>query len=393
MTPSQQSPFVGGNGGSDSPALALASSEQALRLAADLAPMQHAADVPDLLARLAQAARETIGADACLVSVFDEGRAIVRDIAASASEESGLNAIAEEYRLRDFPTTRIVIETGRGVEIAAGDESADPAERGLLEAIGFARVMIVRIGLDPNPIGIVEAYRRADQPFSQADRAQLEALCAFATNSFRRIEMAEKLERNYEKTIEALVSALEARDPYTQLHTGRIRDMAMALAGSLQLPGDERRALRLGAILHDVGKIGVPDAILLKPGRLTDEEWKVMRAHPVVGEAMLRGMDFIAPALPIVRHHHERWDGGGYPDGLAGERIPRGARIVAVCDAFDAMTSDRPYRQALGTDVACRELLAQGGTQFDPTCAALLVDIVTDLGEGQLEDRFVRYAD
>jgi HD-GYP domain-containing protein (c-di-GMP phosphodiesterase class II) len=189
------------------------------------------------------------------------------------------------------------------------------------------------------------------------------------------------------------VSALEARDPYTQKHTGRIRDMAMALAGSLQLPGEERRALRLGSILHDVGKIGVPDSILLKPGPLSEEEWEVMRTHPVVGEGMLRGMEFLAPALPIIRHHHERWDGSGYPDGLAGERIPRGARIVAVCDAFDAMTSDRPYRRALDSTAACRELLAQAGKQFDPTSAALLVEIVSDLGEGRLEERFIRYAD
>jgi hypothetical protein len=390
MTSLGESPFAGGNGGLHLRAVDPAG-DDALRLAADLAPMQHAADVPDLLARLAQSARETIAVDACLVSLLDESRAVVRDVAGSASAR--LNAVAEEYPLRDFPITQVVVETGRSVEIAASDATADKAERELLESMGFARVLIARIGMDSRPIGIVEAYRGADRPFGPAERSQLEALCAFATNAFRRIEMAAQLEHNYEKTIEALVSALEARDPYTQMHTGRIRDLAMALAGSLQLPGDERRALRLGAILHDVGKIGVPDSILLKPGPLTEEEWEVMRTHPVVGERMLRGMDFLASALPIIRHHHERWDGTGYPDGLAGDRIPRGARIVAVCDAFDAMTSNRPYRRALDSSEACRELLAQAGRQFDPTCAALLVDIVTDLGDGRLEERFVRYAD
>jgi putative nucleotidyltransferase with HDIG domain len=385
-----ESPFMGGNGDPRPPAPE--AHHDTLRLVGDLAPMQRATDAPDLLARLAHSARQTIAADACLVSLLDDSGAVVRDVAGSASAAASLNAIAQEYTLRDFPLTEVVIQNGRSVEIAASDPSSDPAERDLLVTMGFARVLMVRIALEQKPIGIVEAYRCADVPFGLGASLQLEALCAFAANAYSRIELATRLELNYEKTIEGLVSALEARDPYTQSHTSRIRDLAMALAGSLQLPGEERRALRLGAILHDVGKIGVPDAILLKPGPLTDEEWDVMRAHPVVGERMLQGMDFLAPCLPIVRHHHERWDGTGYPDGLGDERIPRGARIVAVCDAFDAMTSDRPYRRALDTEAALKELHAKAGTQFDPTCAALLVDLVTALGDGQLEDRFVRYA-
>ena len=150
--------------------------------------------------------------------------------------------------------------------------------------------------------------------------------------------------------------------------------------------------MKLGAILHDVGKIGVADAILRKPGPLTQHEWKIMRAHPVIGEHMLRGIDFLAPALPIVRHHHERWDGCGYPDGLRADEIPIGARIVAVCDAFDAMTSDRPYRPSMRLEDACDQLLRGAGAQFDPDCAALLVDVVSRMGEERLEERFVRYA-
>lgn len=117
-----------------------------------------------------------------------------------------------------------------------------------------------------------------------------------------------------------------------------------------------------------------------------------MRTHPQIGQHMLDGIDFLAPALPVIRHHHERWDGGGYPDGLVAEDIPIGARIVAVCDAFDAMTSDRPYRKSLSVEAACEELMRSAGAQFDPGCASLLVDIVSHMGEEGIEDKFVRYA-
>jgi HD-GYP domain-containing protein (c-di-GMP phosphodiesterase class II) len=166
----------------------------------------------------------------------------------------------------------------------------------------------------------------------------------------------------------------------------------MALSVAMQLSGEQRRAVKLGSILHDVGKIGIPDAILRKPGKLTDEEWQVMKTHALVGEKMLHSVDFLRPALPIIRHHHERWDGGGYPDGVAGADIPIGARIVAVCDSFDAMTSDRPYRRAMSIQDAFNELLSCAGSQFDPKCAALLVDVVSHMGEQRLEERFVRYA-
>ena len=115
-----------------------------------------------------------------------------------------------------------------------------------------------------------------------------------------------------------------------------------------------------------------------------------MKQHPIIGERMLRKVEFLRPALPVVRHHHERWDGKGYPDGLARDQIPVGARIVAVCDAYDAMTSDRPYRKAMSSEQACKELLAHAGTQHDPLCTSLLVDVISKVGEGQIEKRFVR---
>jgi HD-GYP domain-containing protein (c-di-GMP phosphodiesterase class II) len=158
------------------------------------------------------------------------------------------------------------------------------------------------------------------------------------------------------------------------------------------VPPDVRKAVNLGSLLHDVGKIGIADSILLKPGPLTEEEWEIMRTHPTIGERMLKDVDFLAPALQVVRWHHERWDGKGYPDGLREDQIPLAARIVSVCDAFDAMTSDRPYRPALPTEAAINELIGAAGTQLDPRCALLLVEVVRSMGIDDLEERFVRYA-
>ncbi len=188
------------------------------------------------------------------------------------------------------------------------------------------------------------------------------------------------------------MSALTLCDPETQEHAGRIRATAEAIAVALAMPAAERHALRLGAILHDVGKIGIADPILLKPGPLDEREWEVMRSHPLVGERILEGIHVVSPAIPIVRQHHERWDGGGYPDGLAGDDIPLGARIVAVCDAFDAMTSDRPYRAALPLEVACEELTRCAGTQFDPACSAPLVELAASIGEEPLEGHLIRHS-
>ncbi len=358
----------------------------------DLTPMQEATDLPDLFAGLARSVVGALHADACLVSLLDKERGTLRDVAASVLPPAKLNTVAEEYSLTDFPATQGVLDTGDAMEISVSDESADPRERRLIAQLGFSRLLMGRLTVEGETLGTVEAYRINDRPFRRDDSHQINVLSNFAANAYTRIQLASKLEIHYTETIEALVSALEARDPYTQAHAGRIRDTALALAGALQLSMEQRRAVRLGSILHDVGKIGISDSILLKAGSLSDEEWKIMRSHPEIGERMLQGIDFLATALPIIRHHHERWDGTGYPDKIAGESIPIGARIVGVCDAFDAMTSDRPYRAALPVDAALEELQKNAGTQFDPQCVKVLVDVVRENGDENLAERFVRYA-
>jgi putative two-component system response regulator len=180
---------------------------------------------------------------------------------------------------------------------------------------------------------------------------------------------------NTESVIFMLAQAVEAKDPYTEGHLQRIRHYAEQLAVACGLTADEVRAVRYGGILHDIGKIGVRDTILLKPGPLTPEEIVEMRRHPEIGAQIISQMRFARRIMPIILGHHERWDGSGYPQQLRGEDIPIGARIIAVVDAYDAMMTDRPYRPAIGRAEAFDQLRAGRNTQFDPD----LVDVFIDL--------------
>ena len=169
-------------------------------------------------------------------------------------------------------------------------------------------------------------------------------------------------------------AALDARDPYLRGHSARVTSIAESLARRLGWRAERIDALRLGGSLHDVGKIAVNESVLCKPGPLTDEELAEIRTHPVAGARLIEGVDDLRPALPYVLHHHERWDGAGYPHGLAGEEIPIEARLLGVADAFDAMTSVRSYRPALSVEQALVELQRCAGSQFDPELAGTFVE-------------------
>jgi len=179
-------------------------------------------------------------------------------------------------------------------------------------------------------------------------------------------------------TIQALAAAVDAKDPYTQGHSQRVAEYAVALAKRTGLTDDEVGLVHTTGTLHDVGKIGVPDAILKKPGRLEPEERQIMETHPALGEVIVRKAPKLVATLPGVRHHHERWDGRGYPDGLQGEQIPRVARLLALADTFDAMTSDRPYRKGLSWETALAEIARSAGTQFDPELAPMFVNLMRE---------------
>ncbi len=183
------------------------------------------------------------------------------------------------------------------------------------------------------------------------------------------------LSRGERATLTALHDLIVARDAGTGAHSERVRVYALALAHAHGMTEAETRDIEHGVVLHDIGKIGIPDSILLKPGPLTPDEWKVMRTHPEVGRRLVEHIPFLAGAVPIVYHHHERWDGHGYPEGLRGEQIPLGARIFAVADALDAMTVDRPYSRAVSFEAARDEIGRCAGTHFDPGVVSTFLSI------------------
>ncbi len=202
-----------------------------------------------------------------------------------------------------------------------------------------------------------------------------------------RLFAEEHILKTYQETLDLLLEALSAREHGTAEHTDRVTRWAMILGQEMGLNEDEMHILYWGALLHDIGKIGVPDSILQKPTSLTEEEWAWMRQHPEIGARILTRSHFLKSALDVVQHHHERWDGQGYPDGLKGTEIPRLARIFSVVDAFDAMTSDRPYRKALSTEEALKELERNRGTQFDPDVVDVFVRLVRERPEILKETR------
>ena len=183
---------------------------------------------------------------------------------------------------------------------------------------------------------------------------------------------AEEVSNLHLRTIEALALAIEAKDQTTGQHLQRVRVYAMELAKELDLSGDETEALRAASVLHDIGKLAVPEHIISKPGRLTPEEFDKMKIHPIVGAEILEQVDFPYPVVPIVRAHHEKWDGSGYPNGLAGEKIQIGARILSIVDCLDALASDRQYRNALPLDEAMAKIASEAGAAFDPRVVAIL---------------------
>jgi HD-GYP domain-containing protein (c-di-GMP phosphodiesterase class II) len=218
-----------------------------------------------------------------------------------------------------------------------------------------------------------------DAEFGERELRLLGGLARQANLALTNASNFEGLERTFVSTVEALANALEANDEYTSTHARWITDLSLRVGRELGLAEHELKRLELGALLHDIGKIGVPTSILTKPGRLTAEERLVMESHPELGERIIAPIDRLHQVRAIVRHCHERWDGRGYPDGLAGEEIPLESRIIFVCDAYHAMTTDRPYRRKLSHPEAVRRLRDASGSQFDPHVVGVAVKVLNEL--------------
>jgi len=267
-----------------------------------------------------------------------------------------------------------------GVPTIMNDVGAQPMFETLgLDAGGaMASIPLVAAAMQTagRKIGVINVTDRADGPFHEEDLSELQATAEAAAMSLAGQLDHRELQRANYAAIRSLALAIEAKDPCTHGHSLRVQVWATAVAKEIGLNGVRLRALSYAAELHDIGKLAIPDEVLKAPRRLTDSEWVIVQQHPRRGVEMVRHLDFLKPAQSAILHHHERLDGSGYPDGLTGESIPLEARILAVVDAYDAMTSARPYRPPLSHEEAAAELRRCSGTQFDPQCVEVFLGLV-----------------
>jgi diguanylate cyclase (GGDEF)-like protein/putative nucleotidyltransferase with HDIG domain len=257
----------------------------------------------------------------------------------------------------------------------SGDEAMQCMERILLELealqVGPLNGVSASIGLSEyrKPMGASDLIAEADV---QLDRARA-AGGGRAERAGTTAATEDEAGGSHKDAIAGLTEALLERDRYTGEHSESVVQLVESVARGLGLDDEEVWRVKAAALLHDIGKVAIPDHILNKPGKLDDEEWKLMREHPAIGERILRAIPGLGGVARIVRHEHERFDGKGYPDGISGEEVPIGSRIILACDAYHAMTSDRPYRQAMPHAEAVRELAKSAGTQFDPQVTEVLI--------------------
>jgi len=225
-------------------------------------------------------------------------------------------------------------------------------------------------------IGMFELASKS--AMDEEEKRLLETLATQAAIAIENARLFEQTQKTYYETLKSLATALEARDAYTRGHSERVARLSLKMAERLGIEEEERKEIYSVALLHDIGKIGVRDDILLKTGKLTDEEWKVIQNHPVFGDAILTPLRFLTRVAGMVKYHHERWDGKGYPSGLKGKDIPFASRIVSAADSFDAITSDRPYRPRKTREEAVEIIKSESGRQFDPEIVEVLLKCIEE---------------
>jgi HD-GYP domain-containing protein (c-di-GMP phosphodiesterase class II) len=314
------------------------------------------------------------------VNVLDAQRGAI--VLADGDNKLQLRALAGDSSGRFHFSHRLAqrcFQGGESILCGSVDEDPDLKMSQSIADGAMASVMCILLRTPRRRLGVLHLDRNFWQkPFNEDDLHLADALAATTSMGIECSQLMKKQRDLFLNTITVLAQAVELRDEYTGGHTARVTNYSLLLSQQLNLPYKDQELLRLGTPLHDIGKIGIDDSILRKPGKLTPEEYKIMQSHTVKGDAIVSTIPDLHPVRPIVRSHHERWDGTGYPDQLSGEQIPQLARIVAVADAFDAMTSNRPYhpeKRGKTPEEAFAEVERQATHQFDPACAAAFLDI------------------
>ena len=340
------------------------------------AALRGAESMNGLASAIVTQARELLGGDAAFLHLLDEEQRQIMVVGATGADPSAMGRRHD----REEGITGLVLRTGQTFH--TGDLAGDPrvVHRDLVQGLGEAICVPLRTstGQTVGTLTVARGLHSTSQGglATQEHRRLLYTLAEIAGNAVQRVRAHETLEEAYIQAVLALSNAMDARDTYTAHHSRRLATFAVATERALGCGGEEVQYIRWGALLHDLGKLAVPDAILRKEGRLTPQEWAMIRCHPDVGARIVAPVHRFRPVLPIIRHHHEHWDGSGYPAGLAGEAIPLGARILAIADAYVAMTEDRIYRKARSRHAAMAEIRRHAGTQFDPQIIPVFCQVV-----------------
>ena len=299
---------------------------------------------------------------------------MLRVVSAAGPLAEDLGGFLELEQSVDHGVNGRVARTGRPAMV--NDTSLDPDYLARDAAIDPGSELSLPILVAETSWGVLNLEQRDRDGFDEEDLLLAHVIAGQVGAAIHRCQLVGELEGAFLTTVGVISDAVELQDAYTATHAEEVAELALAVGERLGIVGVELDRLRYGALLHDVGKIGIPADIIRKPGPLTDEERAQMMEHTEIGARMLERIPFLAPVAPLVRSAHERHDGRGYPDGLVGEQIPRAAMVIAACDAFHAMTSDRSYRRAMSVEAAEAELRDNSGSQFEPSVVeALLAEL------------------
>jgi putative nucleotidyltransferase with HDIG domain len=328
--------------------------------------------LPQLLAKIIEMTQNSLQASAASILMFDDDQKELFFEIASGPVEKVLKHV--KVNIQNSIAGQVA-HTGKPLIVNDVSRSRNFLKN-IDEISGFVTKSIICVPLETHHkiIGVLEVLNKLDG--SDFDEYDLRVLVPIATTAAMAIEntkLHQTIVDAYKNTIVTLAGVIDAKDPYTRGHSERVMEYALLAGSSLSLSPEEMETLEYASILHDIGKIVVDGQILNKPDNLTPSEWNIIHEHPAIGANLLKKIPFLEKAGRVVLHHHERFDGTGYPDGLKGEEIPLGARLIAVADAFDTMTSNRSYRSALDVDYAINELKSATGTQFCPVAVKAFV--------------------
>ncbi len=344
-------------------------------------------DLEAMITQLARMVVDIISADSCIIYLLDtkEKKFLPRAVFGSILEASGRGKGSEEFSFARLDPSHLRELNGGNTVLISKLEENPLFDTEILAEKGIQGIVIHPLLARENWLGIlVILHGKRAEEISREERNVIAAIGSQAAIAIENALLYEDIERSYFSTVKALAKAIEVKDPYTHGHSERVTEYALMIAEAMDLDDREKQNIKYAATLHDIGKIGIAGKVLNKPGALTDEEYLHVKTHPLLGDTIVEPVEFLQGPRPLILHHHERYDGRGYPDGLKGDEIPLGARIITVADSYEAMRSDRPYRKALSPEDARAELIRNSGTQFDPHVVEIFLEILDQI-EGQVE--------